>query len=128
MSEEFCSYSDVLKNITNSPVHKATLQHRPQKFMFGTRNYGEIIGLRNRADGDRWDIFVPGYDHPLPVSRSYQIKEVMGVLELENKNHKIAVRLYLPGFDQKRADREIQRFSSRYTATTGVDGAYKTLS
>ena len=34
--------------------------------MGGVKNYGEVIGFRNRADGDRWDVFVPGLPDELP--------------------------------------------------------------
>lgn len=126
--EPFCDLSYVLENITNSSHHKATLQYRPRRFMFGAHNYGEVIGLRNRADGDRWDIFAPGYNRRLPVGRPYQIKDIMGVLKLANKNHKIAVRLYIPGFDAKSAEHEIERFCAQYTAKVGVQGTYHPLS
>lgn len=36
----------------------------------GVKNYGEVIGFRNRADGDRWDVFVPGLDYELDEVRT----------------------------------------------------------
>ena len=65
----------------------------------------------NKSDGDPWDVFAPGYSYTLSTSNSYRIKKILGILLLENGNHKIAVKLYAsqaPGFNYKRAMKEIQ--------------------
>jgi hypothetical protein len=123
--EVFVPQAYVLKNVIDSHFHKAVFENRPKKYKFGTRNYGEIIGLRNAADGDRWDIFAPGYLEVLPVGVPYQIKDILGVYNLENGNDKIAVRLYRSGFDDEIARREIASFCRNYTAGTNVRGVWQ---
>lgn len=95
---------------------RITFQHRPEQYMFGCHNYGEIPSLRNRADGDPWDVFAPGYGfHALSDQRPYRVKDVIGYLRLKNGNDKLAVLLYVPGFDENDAKEEISRFVRSYT-------------
>ena len=92
-----------------------SLESRPPRYLFGTKNYGEVRGgWYNRADGDPWDIFVPGYDHALPRRTPLQVADVLGVLMLENGNHKIAVRVPVAGYSSDRARREIRTYVHRY--------------
>uniref|UniRef100_A0A7S0CY53 Uncharacterized protein n=1 Tax=Amorphochlora amoebiformis TaxID=1561963 RepID=A0A7S0CY53_9EUKA len=69
--------------------------------------YGEIIGQCNPADGNRWDIYCPGFNgfcgspgslscSPDDNSNIYKIKSVDGVYILSNGNSKIAVDLEFP--------------------------------
>lgn len=122
--EQFVNLQTCLKLCIKSNVYKCTLQDRCSKYKFGTNNYGEIIGLKNRADGDRWDIFAPGYFGKLKTNSPFLIKSVIGVYKLENGNHKIAVRLYKSGFCETYCNREIQRFCSTYTNGTKVKGVW----
>ena len=98
MKEVFRTLDFVLDNKINSDTYKAILENRPKKYKFGALNYGEITGLRNMADGDRWDIIVPGYSYEIKTKTEYKIKDIIGVFLLDNGNHKIAVNLYLNGF------------------------------
>jgi len=105
-------------------VHSAVFEKRKFKFMFGTRNYGEIPSLHNEADGDPWDVFAPGYTHRLPTGVRYRIKSVIGVFQLDDGNHKIAVRVYKHGYDPNRARRETARYCVRYTNYTTIAGDF----
>ena len=120
----FKSRAYVLNNIVNSDTHKGLLQSRPSLYKFGTQNYGEIQGLVNRADGDCWDIFAPGYSSALPTECAYKIKTILGVYTLQNGNDKIAVRLFEPGFDPDICEKEIATFCRLYTAHTGIRGVW----
>merc|ERR1719478_145570 len=62
---------------------------------YGTalKNYGEIVGFRNRADGDRWDIVVPGLVDQLPTDSRHRLSAVLGVIMLKGGNHKLVVAL-----------------------------------
>lgn len=122
--EKFVQLKYVLKNIVNSSKYKCILEKRPLKYKFGTYNYGEIIGLVNRADGDRWDIFAPGYGKELPMYKKYKIQRILGIYLLSNGNHKIAVRLSVPSFTTKQAEREIKDYCKNYTKFTKVAGKY----
>eukprot|EP00633_Aureoumbra_lagunensis_P003690 CAMPEP_0197301986 /NCGR_PEP_ID=MMETSP0890-20130614/50762_1 /TAXON_ID=44058 ORGANISM="Aureoumbra lagunensis, Strain CCMP1510" /NCGR_SAMPLE_ID=MMETSP0890 /ASSEMBLY_ACC=CAM_ASM_000533 /LENGTH=245 /DNA_ID=CAMNT_0042781461 /DNA_START=1335 /DNA_END=2072 /DNA_ORIENTATION=+ len=64
--------------------------------------YGEIIGFRNRGDGDRWDIIAPGIplDHTSPtglkdigINNRLTVSGVLGVVLIKGGNHKIVVQL-----------------------------------
>ena len=69
------------------------MQSRPWP---GVRNYGEVIGFRNRADGDRWDVFAPGLRSELPEDEPYRVTGVLGVVLIKGGNHKLAVELEAP--------------------------------
>ena len=99
-------------------VEAVNLEPRAAKWMFGSVNYGEVWGnLYNPADGDRYDVFAPGYATRLPTGsdRRYRVRDILGVLEMENGNHKIAVHLDVPGYDAARARAEIHRYGHEYT-------------
>lgn len=107
---------------------KATvrLERRPAKYMFGCLNYGELPGYRNDADGDPWDIFAPGYEGTLPHT-TYTCTGVLGVLLLENGNHKIGVTIDHAGYDEARARAEIRRYCRSYCRRTRVCGRWANL-
>ena len=93
--------------------------------MFGASNYGEIPGKINDADGDPWDIFTPGMTRRLNTSKMYRVKRVIGVVVLENGNHKIAVELFVPGFDPTRVDADVEEYMKKYSKFTGVPTSWK---
>ena len=115
------SLNKVLDNILKYPhTYKAVFEHRPHHAMFGTRNYGDIRSPReikdmiNPADNDPWDVFAPGYSFKLRYNTRYKIKTVIGVLLLSNGNHKLAVRVNVPGFEKDRALEEIKLYCDTY--------------
>ena len=69
------------------------LESRPSKYMFGTKNYGEILNTINHADGDAWDIIVPGYE-TLEINKQFKIKKLEGIIEMPNGNHKLIVDIF----------------------------------
>ena len=60
------------------------------------KNYGEIVGFRNRADGDRWDVLVPGLPAQLPPGSRHRLSNVLGVILIKGGNHKLVVELSPP--------------------------------
>lgn len=96
--------------------------------MFGASNYGEIPCLINDADGDPWDIFTPGMTRRLNTSKMYRVKRVIGVVVLENGNHKIAVELFVPGFDPTRVDADVEEYMKKYSKFTRVPTTWKAAS
>ena len=78
-------------------------------------NYGEVIGFRNRADGDRWDVLVPGLDDALPVEEPFQLERVLGVVLIKGGNHKLCVELAgQPPRSREAIARDIKTFQRVY--------------
>ena len=82
-----------LKNLHLESDKYIVLEDRPKKYLFGTNNYGEIIGTLNKADGDPWDIIVPGYDK-LKRYTNIKIKKLEGIILMPNGNHKIVIDVF----------------------------------
>jgi len=120
MRKEY-SFEDVMTQINSRSV---VMEDRPPKWKFGTLNYGEVVDMVNKADGDCWDVFAPGYDRFLDVDVQMPVKNVIGYLKLNNNNHKIAVQLYQKGFDQERALAEIKRYCFNYTCYANKNGRW----
>ena len=98
---------------------------RPKKYKFGVHNYGDIPFLYNKADGDPWDVFAPGYTKALPVNKPIQIEKVLGVFHLENGNHKIAVYVGPNGYNKNRVQKDIEKYCMNYTKGTCVHGYFQ---
>ena len=125
--KKYVTLDHVLKHATNNQKHMAVLEHRPKKYMFGTLNYGEIKGWYNKSDGDCWDVFVPGMKRHLPLNTPMKINNILGVLFLENGNHKIAIQVYHPNYDVNAAKEEITRYSQKYTGNMHKLGCWMDL-
>lgn len=118
----------VLDHVAHDEGHPLVLERRPARYMFGLRNYGEFPHSgRNRADGDCFDGFCPGYATSLPTGRPYRVTGVLGVLWMSNGNHKIAVRVDQPGYSARRAEREIRRYATRYTDAMQLAGRWQSF-
>lgn len=81
------------------------------------RNYGEIVGFRNRADGDRWDILVPGIDQQLPVDSRHRLSAVLGVVMVKGGNHKLVVSVGGKRPDAEAVSADIKQFMEEYART-----------
>lgn len=107
----------------------AQIQIRPPRFMFGAVNYGELPDFINRADGDPWDIVVPGYGRALPEKTPLAVASIIGWLRLENGNDKLFVRLKRapPGyrFNAQKARSESRRYATTYMKTLSLRGKYQ---
>tara|TARA_B100002051_G_C16640899_1_gene588568 strand:+ start:91 stop:531 length:441 start_codon:yes stop_codon:yes gene_type:complete len=119
---------EVLRNVVESDKYRAVFEYRPPKYMFGIKNYGEIrnVGKKqymiNQADNDPWDVFAPGYHYKLQLRKRYKIKDIIGLLFLENGNHKLGVRVYAPYFDKDLACQDIKTYIEEYVHLTGKRG------
>lgn len=132
-SKHYTSFSNTLDSIATGSI-RAVFEKRPEKYMFGSNNYGDIPGLYNRADGDPWDVFAPGYKYrALQIDKPYLIKRVVGYLRLDDGNHKIAVLVHDPSkrFSYKKALREIQEYCAKYVEKVmhkkGLSGTWVAL-
>ena len=66
--------------------------------------------------------FAPGYHYKLQLRKRYKIKSIIGLLFLENGNHKLAVRVYAPFFDKEKAKQDIKTYVREYRALTRKKG------
>jgi len=105
---------------------ECVFERRSPRWMFTLRNYGDVPGTINDADGDPYDVFAPGVD-ALETGTPFTITHVVGVFFLENGNHKIAVRVDHPGgeaYDATRARYEVASYCATYTAMTKHEGKW----
>tara|TARA_B100000683_G_scaffold270059_1_gene308300 strand:+ start:127 stop:624 length:498 start_codon:yes stop_codon:yes gene_type:complete len=100
------------------------LENRPLKWLYGLKNYGDIPAWINPADGDPYDVLVPGYDRRLPFNKPMVATSIIGVLWLENCNHKLAVRTDAPGFDGNLALKQISDYAHNYQKRVKVKGEW----
>ena len=84
------SLNYMLKNIKKHPF---IFENRASKYKFGVKNYGEIPHHINKADGDPWDIFAPGYNSSFKTNTPFMVDKVIGILLLKDGNHKLAIRI-----------------------------------
>lgn len=81
------------------------------------KNYGEIVGFRNRADGDRWDVVAPGLENQLASGSKHRLSAVLGVIMIKGGNHKLVVALSGSTPDKDKTDADVQDFMNSYSAT-----------
>lgn len=83
----------------------------------GLKNYGEIVGFRNRADGDRWDIVAPGLDEQLTAGSRHRLSKLLGVIMIKGGNHKLVVALNGARPDGEKVNEDIRKFIDTYSAS-----------
>ena len=119
----FVTFNQLVREIEQGREIK--LEDRKEKYLHGLKNYGECPGLYNRADGDCWDIAVPGY-HDSLVKKEYIPQEIIGVLFLSDGNHKMCVKIDEPGFDPVRCAKDIETYKKGCEDTKGITAYWKT--
>jgi len=112
--EPFRSLEAVV-NIIEGGACDCVLQDRP----FDTVPYGEILGFRNRGDGDRWDLFVPGLPagDRLPLDATLRIAKLIGIVLVKGGNHKLAVELVGHPPNAALVLPDVRRFIDAYVAS-----------
>jgi inorganic pyrophosphatase len=85
-------------------------------------NYGEIPKFINKADNDPWDVIIPGYPR-LETTKSFRIKELLGVYKLPNGNHKLIIDIYDELYqDKARIRSDVNKFKKKYEERTKLLG------
>ena len=77
-------------------------------------NHAELVNIINPADDDPWDVVIPGYGCSLCLHKKFKIKEVMKILFVEGGNHKIFVRVNVPGYQEDLAEQQMKKFKRQY--------------
>jgi len=108
------SLTNIIQKIHSTQLY-CKLEQRPIKYMFGTNNYGEIINTYNPADGDPWDIIVPGYNR-LKRNTEIKIKKLEGFIKMPNGNHKLIIDVFTDEirFNQEIINNEIYTYRRLY--------------
>jgi hypothetical protein len=101
------------------------LENRSESHLHGVKNYGDCPGLWNKADGDPWDVVVPGYDKRLAFKTPFKVTEVIGALFMKNGNHKTFVKISESGFDNDRCSEDIRTYVMNYPKSVGVNGYWR---
>lgn len=109
-------YEFVVDNITKSDNFK---------FVKTKEGNAGIISCVVNVDGDNWEAFAPGYENELNSKKKYKIKKIIGVFEHDTGKHKIAVRLYAPGFDELLANKHVDAMKKKKKKLE--KGVWKTL-
>jgi len=87
------------------------------KALVNFKNYGEVVGFRNRADGDRWDVLVPGFEKQLAAGSRHRLSAVLGVILVKGGNHKLVVALGGDKPDPAAVKADIEDFVEAYAAS-----------
>jgi len=96
------------------------LEKRNKSFI---KNYGEIPIFINRADGDPWDVIVPGYPK-LETDKPIKLKKLLGVYTLPNGNHKLIVDVQTPHVkDYPKSYKDVLAFQKKYEKHTKLAGS-----
>jgi len=96
----------------------------------------QIIGKCNKADGNRWDVYLPGSGdcgnpgNVLQYSKDdsdhlYTVDKVLGVYYLSNGNNKIAVSVKETPCEDGKVEEDIKKFHLAYKSK--LDRYHKTL-
>jgi len=96
------------------------LEKRNKSFI---KNYGEIPIFINRADGDPWDVIVPGYPK-LETDKPIKLKKLLGVYTLPNGNHKLIIDVQIPHKkDYPKSYKDVLSFQKKYEKHTKLAGS-----
>eukprot|EP00629_Pelagomonadales_sp_RCC1024_P002944 CAMPEP_0119271118 /NCGR_PEP_ID=MMETSP1329-20130426/7838_1 /TAXON_ID=114041 /ORGANISM="Genus nov. species nov., Strain RCC1024" /LENGTH=498 /DNA_ID=CAMNT_0007271159 /DNA_START=87 /DNA_END=1580 /DNA_ORIENTATION=+ len=87
--------------------------------------YGEVLGFRNRADGDRWDVFLPGLARGgsrtgvagVDGSKELEVVRILGVVLIKGGNHKLAVEVRGVEPDEALVSQDVRKFMDAYVAS-----------
>ena len=114
------SFINICKLLFKKPNIKIKLEKRRKPFI---KNYGEIPNYINNADGDPWDILVPGYPI-LKTNKSFEFKELLGVYMLPDGNHKLIIDIDA-SLNQNKGNvkKDVLNFKRKYEKHTGMKGS-----
>ena len=116
------SFQKMIKRIFRDPV-KIIIEHRikNRQQTYGIINQYEIEGYINPADGDFWDVVVPGYSHKIRTTEFYT-NDVIGIFILESGNHKIFMKINYQGYNSQKSRRDILKYCKEYTRINNING------
>ena len=121
----FTKFPEMYKVLTEHPQSLLVrLEKRPERYMFGVKNYGEILRHFNPADKDMWDIIVAGYKDKLPTGIPFKVSKLIGMYMLPNGNHKFVVDIERNAWAKTRdIKKEMETYKKNYEKFTKLRGS-----
>jgi len=109
-------------HIQKNTIQQLTLQieKRNPRWMYGIHNHAEFLGYTNPHDKCLWDALIPGYKKKFTPDKKYKVKDIIGIYLLENGNHKTVCKIYKPGYNAKKASRDVKNYMKRYYQIHGL--------
>ena len=124
--EKFFTYLFKYKDQLSHFILK--IEKRDPRWMYGIHNHAEFIGFMNPHDNCLWDALIPGYKEKCVPDKKYKLKNIIGIYLLENGNHKIVCKIYKPGYNSKKAIRDVHTYMKKYYTKHTLDHKWVQLS
>ena len=124
--KNFIKFPQMYKMLIETPQKfMIKLEKRPEKFMFGIKNYGEIPRYYNPADKDPWDVIVSGYSEKLPTGIPFKVSKLIGIYMLPNGNHKFIVDIERNAWSKTQdIKKELETYKRKYESYTKLRGSF----
>lgn len=90
------------------------IEEREPNWNYGIDNHAEFIQYMNPHDNCLWDALIPGYNKILSPNKQYIVKDIIGIYLLKNGNHKIIVKVYIPGYDPVESEKQVKLYMDTY--------------
>ena len=118
------SFGNMIKRIYQKPV-KIIIEHRVKNSQqtYGIVNHYEIEGYKNPADGDFWDVVIPGYSKKIR-KQSFYTNDIIGILILKDGNHKIFMRIPYDGYNHNKSLKDISKYCKEYNKINNISGKF----
>jgi hypothetical protein len=106
-------FKKLLQNLQEVP-HRITMENRPKlKYKtFGVVNQAEFPYI-NSSDNMPWDAVIPGYKHTI-LKKEFYTNTILAILLLSNGNHKLFMKISHPGYTEKQAKRDMDKYKKQY--------------
>lgn len=107
----------IKKILSKSTLIQTEDRDKYNRYKYGIENHAEFLGMMNPYDKCLWDAIIPGYKIILPKNKVFKTTEIIGMLWLEDGNHKVAVKIDYPGYEFKRSIKDIKSYVNNYLNT-----------
>ena len=118
MKKNYVDFKEVIYNLTHTPQKLNILIEDRKKLKwreYGIYNHGELLNMRNKADGDLWDVVIPAYNYRIKPNTIHNIENIYGILWIRNGNHKIFCSLKNLKNDPTKINSDIEKYINIYS-------------
>jgi hypothetical protein len=122
----YIDLKSLVRRIKNRGV-TIQIENRIGWFDYGfPKQHAEILNYYNAADDCCWDALILGYKNPdMKYEEKYKTKHLIGIILIENGNHKLLFRLpYKRGFDENIFRRDVKKFTRNYSKKWGLKTSF----